>query len=283
MKLKTKLTAGLTFLFTVILAFGGLGIFYITRLADDARAVLRNNENSLIYCNSMLESLEAVGRPGALDTFAHALSMQEGNITEIGEGPLTAALRQSFDSLRLDPYDTVLYPTIRTDIHLISDLNNQAILRKSAQEERTATGAIEWLSAIVTVLTLVAFSFIINFPGIISRPISALTEGIRAVADRDYAKRIYLRQKDEFGEMADAFNTMAEKLDEYEHSNLSQIMFEKLRIEAVINQMRDAIIGLDDQLRILFLRISRASRPRRSPGPMTSCGASSGKTGERRT
>jgi HAMP domain-containing protein len=30
-------------------------------------------------------------------------------------------------------------------------------------------------------------------------------------------------RKDEFGDLANAFNTMAERLDEYEHSNLSKI------------------------------------------------------------
>ncbi len=46
---------------------------------------------------------------------------------------------------------------------------------------------------------------------------------------------------------------MAARLDEYEHSNLSQIKFEKSRIETIINQMRDGIIGLDNKRNILFL------------------------------
>ena len=49
---------------------------------------------------------------------------------------------------------------------------------------------------------------------------------------------------------------MAEKLDEYEHSNLSQIKFEKSRIETIIDQMRDGIIGLDENRRnTLFLNV----------------------------
>jgi PAS domain S-box-containing protein len=46
---------------------------------------------------------------------------------------------------------------------------------------------------------------------------------------------------------------MAQKLDEYESSNLAEIKFEKSRIETIINQMRDGIIGLDDKRNILFL------------------------------
>ena len=35
---------------------------------------------------------------------------------------------------------------------------------------------------------------------------------------------------------------MAEKLDEYESSNLAKLRFEKSRIETIINQMKDGII-----------------------------------------
>jgi signal transduction histidine kinase len=59
-------------------------------------------------------------------------------------------------------------------------------------------------------------------------------------------------RKDEFGDLANAFNTMAERLDEYEHSNLSKILFEKRRAEAVINSLKDASIGIDNKGTVLF-------------------------------
>ncbi len=62
-----------------------------------------------------------------------------------------------------------------------------------------------------------------------------------------------MKQGDEFGDLANAFNIMAGKLDEYESSNLAKIKFEKSRIETIINQMRDGIIGLDEKRNILFL------------------------------
>ena len=46
---------------------------------------------------------------------------------------------------------------------------------------------------------------------------------------------------------------MAGKLDEYENSNLAQIKFEKTRIETIINQMRDGIVGLNEKKEILFM------------------------------
>ncbi len=119
--------------------------------------------------------------------------------------------------------------------------------------QTTAENAKELLTIVFTILTLVAFTFIFNLPGIISDPIRSLSEGIQEIADKNYKKRIYLRQEDEFGDLANAFNIMAGKLDEYESSNLAKIKFEKSRIETIINQMRDGIIGLDEKRNILFL------------------------------
>src|SRR6516164_9248338 len=128
-----------------------------------------------------------------------------------------------------------------------------AILRKNAIAQKTAENAKLLLTVIFTILTLVSFTFIFNLPGIISRPISTLSEGISEIANKNYKKRIYLKQEDEFGDLANSFNVMASKLDEYENSNLSKIKFEKSRIETIINQMRDGILGLDDKKNILIL------------------------------
>jgi len=94
---------------------------------------------------------------------------------------------------------------------------------------------------------------VLNFPGYIANPVRLLTEGIKEIAQKNYGKRIYLDNKDEFGEMADAFNLMAKKLYEYEHSNLSKLLFEKKRVETIINQMEDAVIGVDANNKILFI------------------------------
>ena len=60
MKLKTKLSFGLSFLFIVILSFGILAIYYINRLGNDSKMVLKNNHESLVYSNNMLKALEDI-------------------------------------------------------------------------------------------------------------------------------------------------------------------------------------------------------------------------------
>jgi len=254
MKLKTKLSLGLSFLFIVILVFGILGIFYINRLSNDAAKVLKNNHESLVYCNSMLKALEEIpAKREAIKTFEDNLKKQEANITEPGELDATRELRTDFSELLAAPRDSSNYPPIRQKLQIINDLNQNAILTKNRVVQNTAADAKLWLTVIFSVLFLITITFIYNFPAVISSPITKLTEGIREIADKNYKKRIYLQQNDEFGELANAFNSMAEKLDEYERSNLAQLRFEKSRIETIINQMRDGIIGFDGKRRILFL------------------------------
>ncbi len=254
MKLKTKLVFGLGFLFVVILTFGSLSFFYINRLGKDSMLVLKDNHKSLVYCNNMLKALENIPiKKDAVALLDENLKKQEANITEPGEQEATRELRKNFQELLLNPQDSANYPEIRQSIHIINDLNQGAILNKNAVVENTAANANFWLTIVFVVLGIITFTFVVNFPSVISAPIRALNEGISEIANKNYRKRIHLNQKDEFGELANAFNTMAEKLDEYENSNLAQLRFEKSRIETIINQMRDGIIGLDGKKNILFL------------------------------
>ncbi len=103
-KLKTKLTAGLIFLFGVILIFGILGTININLLSRDADLILKDNYKSIIYCNNMLKALEDVGtHKDAMEKFEENLKNQEVNITEPGEKEQTEEIRKNFEELKADP------------------------------------------------------------------------------------------------------------------------------------------------------------------------------------
>lgn len=253
MRLKTKLSIGIGFLFTAILVSGLLGIFSINLMKKDAHLVLKDNYETLVYSNNMLQTLEQLRHnPASIRTFEENLSRQEANITEPGEGAATGAVRALFEQLKKSPSNDSLQQLLREKIYLINTANQQAIFAKNSTAMTNAKRFSNWLVLIFSLLSLIAFTLAVNFPGIISEPINALSEGIKSIVNKDYSRRIHLSQHDEFGELAQAFNTMAEKLNEYEHSNLAKIKFEKSRIDTIINQMNDGIIGIDDTRHILF-------------------------------
>jgi two-component system, NtrC family, sensor histidine kinase KinB len=252
MTIKTKISLALTFLFAVLLALGGLSSYYLNRLSTDAEAILKDNYISLEYVSTMQKALADRPASQPMRTFANALEKQENNITEKGEATATANLRALFDRYRQEATDSLTRAQMQQTLFSIADLNRQATVRKSETAKESAREALQWLSIVGGICFLVLFSFIINFPGYIANPLRELTRGIKQVASRNFEERLHVRSSDEFGELARSFNSMAQKLDEYEHSNLARVLFEKKRIETLIQSMSEGIVGLDEQNRILF-------------------------------
>lgn len=252
MTIKAKIALALTFLLAVLLALGGLGAYYLNRLSDDSQAILKDNYESLEYASRIGKVLDDLADPDALTDFEANLKKQEANVTEIGEREVTTALRREFEHLRRGARDSLTISRIRQTLFQLDDLNRHAIVRKNETAKQTAKDALVWLAAVGTLCFLILFSFIINFPGYVANPLRELTRGIKQVASRNFEERLHFRSTDEFGELARSFNSMAQKLDEYEHSNLARVLFEKRRIDTLIQIMSEGIIGLDENKRILF-------------------------------
>jgi signal transduction histidine kinase len=243
LRLKTKITLGVLFLFFMLMLVSVLGYYYIHRVNSEAGAILQDNYESVEYAKNMLQALEQ--SPADTAAFFRNLAMQEKNVTEPGEGAATAGLRRL-------AADSAGAPLLRHHLYTIMEVNMRAIVKKNERTKATATKAVLYIAAIGGICFLLGVTFVYNFPGYIANPIRELTEGIKGIAQKKYGQRLFFRSGDEFGELAAAFNTMAEKLDEYEHSNLARIMFEKKRAEAVIGSLKDATIGIDSKGIVLF-------------------------------
>jgi len=251
---KNKIRLGTLFLFLLLLLSGGLGIYNLVRLKNDAKMILENNYESLDYCHIMQRQLDSfnIDRLSAWRNFDSALQKQEANITEPGEYDATAALRSDFEKLKKGDTSTPITRDMHKQLHFILNANMNAIERKNSKTEAKAENALTLISLIAGVIFLVAFTFSFNFPSVLTGPIRKLTEAIQEISRKNYKYRIHIKNKDEFGQMADAFNAMAERLEYFESSNLNKLMFEKSRAEAVINSLKDASIGIDKNSIILF-------------------------------
>jgi NtrC-family two-component system sensor histidine kinase KinB len=237
MKLKSKITLGLAFLFTAIVGIVVLSVYYLNEISRDSENVLKDNYESLTYTQRILETSDSA-------LIEENLRLQEANVTEPGERELTTLLRGAFENHDVDEMRKITYA--------LQDLNMKAIVAKSEIASATANNASNYLLIVATILCVITFTFIVNFPGYIANPIMALTTSIQSIANKQYEERLNFERNDEFGELAEAFNKMAEKLDEYEHSNLAKIIFEKKRIETIINRMSDPVIGLDEFRNVIF-------------------------------
>ena len=112
--------------------------------------------------------------------------------------------------------------------------------------------ALLWISAvggfcIVTGLVLLAL-----LPRSVNKPFLELINGIQEIANHNYEKRLNLKNQ-EFEEVSRNFNRMAKRLAEYHASTLSKMMASKKYMETIINSVREPIIGLDNELTVLFI------------------------------
>ena len=254
LSIKSKIATGIGMLFALLLTVSIVAIVFINLLSSKTEKLLTANYNTIRYCSEMSNAIDEIDSSSfALAKFETNLRAQEKNITEPGEAEATQKLRYYFEQIKNGDRSPYIFRRVNKEIYEIYLLNQKALENKNANALQTAANAKLWLTLLTSILILLSFSLVVNFPGYIANPIRLLTEGIKEIAQKNYEQRIYIDNKDEFGEMADAFNLMAKKLYEYEHSNLSRIMFEKKRVETIINQMEDAVIGLDANNKVLFI------------------------------
>ncbi len=104
---------------------------------------------------------------------------------------------------------------------------------------------------IIGILVGLLFTILIsiNLSKVITNPIRQLINTSKEIAGGNYKKRVTTTSKDEIGQLAHTFNEMADKLEE----TLSGIMDKNLRVDTIINSMRDGIIAIDSDYKILLI------------------------------
>lgn len=259
MKIKTKLRLGFGFLFLVVISFGAISLYHINQISIRSKVILKDNYKSLVYVNDMRTLLDK--QNGILNSqnsaeFDKVLQLEEANVTELGEREAVTALRQTFEGIKnqnlsIDQRNLAM-SQVRLQLRNIDELNMKAIVRKTNDAQKATERATLFLGITATVTFIILFSFIVNFPGFIANPLRELLEGIKEIGRKNYKQHLTFKGHDEFSELALAFNKMALELRNWDNSNVAKIKSEKQRIETIIEQMQDAIIGLNEKREILF-------------------------------
>lgn len=255
MRIKTKLNLGVGLLFLLIIILSLLSAFYIYSIKKDTQNILKANYETLEYSRNMLLALDNIdeNKSQSITIFEVNLNKQLENITEKREDKATYKLRDNFIFFKDNQTNDSIKSQIHNNIFEIMKLNMDAIKQKSDVANKTSEKANFWIILIGTLCFIIAFNLLIKLPNNIANPIKELTSSIQEIANKNYSERVHFLDHNEYGDLARSFNTMAEKLEEYSNSNLHKLTFEKKRLETLINNMHDPIIGLDSQDVILFV------------------------------
>lgn len=260
MKIKTKLRLGFGFLFVVVICFGAISLYYMNNISISSKVVLKDNYESLRYTRQMRMLLDDNELPLSKEAevkIVEQLKLEQKNITERGESQATAALTEAFRKLTKPGSSPNVQKAALREMHLqlriIDEVNMQAIVRKNDAAQDSVEKAATYLIFAASLCFIILFSFSVNFPGFVANPLKEFSEAIKAISRKNYKQRLEFKGNDEFAELAEEFNAMATQLNNWENTNLAKLQSEKMRIEAIIGQMQDAIIGLNEKNEVLFL------------------------------
>ena len=244
MKIQRRLTLGIGILFAMIVLLGIQSVSYVRQLSRATGTILADNYNSLQYAADMLRSLNDIGEDSvSRHALRQSLALQQQNITEISEREMTSELGRHIAALS-DPVTEAELRTVRQDLLRIMELNMAAIRAKSSAVEERADYVMWWLIVVAALCVVSAGAILVWFPRLVLRPIDELKKGIREIANHNYQQRLDFTGNREFESVAESFNDMAAKLDEYRRSSLDDLMTAKKRIEAIVDTLHEPIIGL---------------------------------------
>ena len=102
---------------------------------------------------------------------------------------------------------------------------------------------------IVLLITVVALGIAVLVAWHLTRtvvgPLRQLTRGANAIREGHFDERIDVASHDELGELAGAFNQMADDLSEFRRTNISEVVKAKNTLEATLEALPDAVVLLD--------------------------------------
>jgi PAS domain S-box-containing protein len=304
MTLRAKILLAQTPLAGALLLIAIMSALSNATLGRNATSILQDNYRSVLAAERMKEALERIdsaamfivagerkrGNEQAeqnLLRFEQALETQQSNITERGEPEATAVLRRQWAAYRAayarfatgtdhaaleaDYFKTMnpLFVATKNAADRILDLNQDAMVRKRDQARHAAERSNAAMIATALVASLIGFMASLVLTNRILRPLSVLGQTARRLGEGDMEVRAKVSRQDEIGALARDFNLMADKLAQYRHSSLGELLQAQQQAQAAIDSLPDPVLifDLDGQLlsanraaeRILHVNVEEAT------------------------
>ncbi|WP_224368611.1 HAMP domain-containing sensor histidine kinase [Hyalangium versicolor] len=259
-----------------LVLLGVVAVLTLGRVGRAGQEILQDNYRSVLAMQRMTEQLERMDSAALFIVAGERqrgevqqavqrarleaeLQAQEKNITEPGEAEATRRLheawgryRESFDTFlaRREPgaerehYFQALAPAFQETKDAaasILDLNQDAMVRKSEalrqQSQRVNT----------LMVTAVLAAFVVGLFASASlthralRPVSVLSQAVRRVGQGDLAVRAVVEGQDEIAQLSQDFNTMTERLEQYQQSSLGELLQAQAASQAAIDSLPDPV------------------------------------------
>lgn len=285
--LKGKILLGFAVMILILTGVVGWSIYNFESLSNAINDILVENYRSIKASDSMVESIERQDSALLLllrsteeqgqeifrrneKEFYTWLARAEDNITIEGEGAILEKINEKYFSFvsnfdqfynaeedqRWEIYNQQLLPRfneIKNDIRELREINRQAMVEAQRSANSRANQAIIYTIGLALLVIVFSLIFAFYLTKQILRPIKELEKGIKKVADRNFQQQVEVASEDEIGVLADEFNEMIAKLQEYEKLNVKKLLMEKEKSEAVVNNLSSPLIVTDQDHKIVLI------------------------------
>jgi len=275
--LPTQLTLGFVVLLAILIAVGVESISLLDELGGAIDVILRESYKSVIACEQMKEALERMdsgalfalageepqGRSLAVQhrpRFDAALKTELGNITLPGEGERAARIQQLYRSYVpifqqvLDPgipieqrrslYFQRLYPTfqqIKQTADEILRMNERNMVEANDRARKVAAGASRSMAIALLAGTAFAGLAVLFLSHAILGPLERMTEAAREIERGNLDLTVPVTSRDELGQLAAAFNSMAGGLRELRETDQSRLLRARRISQSAIDKLPEAV------------------------------------------
>ena len=289
--LKVKIFGVITIIIAALLISSIWSIYNFLGLKKSINEIMQANYQSIVAAQNMAIAIERQDSAelGYMfessdilindfrineEEFLKWLSRAEDNITEEGEREVLSDINNYYvdylnkfskliqftgvsdsQSLREYYYNEILplFEEVKSSCRDLITLNQNAMLDlKKKAESRAITATY---STLAVSLSAMLFGFFITLYLInrIINPIRILVKKIKKISEGDYSQRLSISGDYETVELANEFNSMAEKLNNYKLMNIDKITKEKQKAEAIVESISDGVIVTDDENKIILL------------------------------
>jgi NtrC-family two-component system sensor histidine kinase KinB len=280
MTLRAKILLAQTPLAGALVLIATLSGITSAALGRNAASILQDNYRSVLAAERMKEALERIDSAAMFvvagerrraiaqaeqnfPRFEDELAVQQSNITERGEPEATVVLRRSWNAYRAafdrfvgvpdhaalegKYFETMnpLFVATKNAADRILDLNQDAMVRKRDQARRSAKRFNAVMLATALLASLIGLGTSTVLTRRILSPLSILGQTARRLGEGDMEVRAKVSRHDEIGTLARDFNLMADRLAQYRHSSLGELLQAQQQAQAAIDSLPDPILIFD--------------------------------------
>ncbi len=260
--LSNRIRNGTLLMLAIALVLGILALPKVYLLGSAIRTTLYRNYISIEaaqHMNAALTAVQLAQRDGTLNQvlagnrreFMYWIGVELNDITEVGEAELAHDIewrgRALFDGLAADPQKRRDrdFTALRGRLDDLVRMNKQAMFRADSRASVLSKRLAYEYAAGLALLFLIGIALSWTLAFTISKPLAELTDRLRSFSLRGPSLRLGPQPIAELQAVAQEFNRMAERLEEFDKLNVDRLIYEKSKTEAIIESLEDGIVMVD--------------------------------------